>query len=72
MAALLARVSSRQRSIPLVLAGDSTRWERLATLARQSTLRPHIEPSITLDDVPEAQRAMETGHGRGKIVVRLA
>jgi NADPH:quinone reductase-like Zn-dependent oxidoreductase len=71
MAALLARVNSRQRSIPLVLAGDSARWERLATLARQGALRAHIERSITLDDVAEAQRAMETGHGRGKIVVRL-
>jgi NADPH:quinone reductase-like Zn-dependent oxidoreductase len=72
IAALLARVSSRQRAIPLVLAGDSARWERLATLARQGTLRAHIERSITLDDVADAQRAMETGHGRGKIVVRLS
>jgi hypothetical protein len=60
MAALLARVSSLQRAIPLVIAGDSARWERLATLARQGTLRAHIERSITLDDVADAQRAMET------------
>ena len=72
MAALLARVSSRQRAIPLVLAGNSARWERLATLARQGALVAHIERSITLDDVADAQRAMETGHGRGKIVVRLS
>ena len=71
-AALLARVSSRQRSIPLVLASNSARWERLATMARQGALRAHIERSITLDDIAEAQRAMETGHGRGKIVVRLS
>jgi NADPH:quinone reductase-like Zn-dependent oxidoreductase len=54
-----------------VLASDSARWERLATLARQGALRAQIERSITLDDVAEAQHAMETGHGRGKIVVRL-
>jgi len=72
MAALFARASSRQRSIPLVLASNSARWERLAALARQGALRAHIERSITLDDVAEAQRAMETGHGRGKIVVRLS
>ncbi len=71
MGALLARVSSRQRAIPLVLAGNSARWERLATLAQQGALRAHIERSIALDDVADAQRAMETGHGRGKIVVRL-
>ena len=72
MGALLARVSSRQRAIALVLASDSARWERLATLARQGMLRAHIERSITLDEVADAQRAMETGHGRGKIVVRLS
>lgn len=71
MSALLARVSSRQRAIPLVLAGNSVRWERLAALAQQGALRAHIERSIALEDVADAQRAMETGHGRGKIVVRL-
>ncbi len=72
MAALLARVSSRQRAIPLLIASDSARWERLATLARQGALLAHIERSITLDDVADAQRTMETGHGRGKIVVLLS
>jgi hypothetical protein len=27
--------------------------------------------TITLDEVAAAQRDMETGHGRGKIVVRM-
>jgi NADPH:quinone reductase-like Zn-dependent oxidoreductase len=72
VSALLARVGSRQRAIPLVLAGNSARWERLAALARRGALHAHIERSITLEDVADAQRTMETGHGRGKIVVRLA
>ena len=72
MAALFARVSSRQRAIPLVLGSDSARWERLATLARQGALLAHIERSITLEDVADAQRTMETGHGRGKIVALLS
>jgi NADPH:quinone reductase-like Zn-dependent oxidoreductase len=43
----------------------------LADLARDGTLRPHVERVIGLGEVADAQRAMETGHGRGKIVVRL-
>jgi NADPH:quinone reductase-like Zn-dependent oxidoreductase len=70
--ALLARVNSRQRAIPLMLSGNSARWERLAALAREGVLGAHIERSIALEEVADAQRAMETGHGRGKIVVRLA
>jgi len=70
--AFLARVSSRQRAIPIALAGGSALWERLAALAQEGVLRAHIERGIALDEVADAQRAMETGHGRGKIVVRLA
>jgi NADPH:quinone reductase-like Zn-dependent oxidoreductase len=68
--ALLARFSSRQRAVALVLAGGSARWERLAALAREGVLRAHVERRIALEDVAEAQRAMATGHGRGKIVVQ--
>jgi D-arabinose 1-dehydrogenase-like Zn-dependent alcohol dehydrogenase len=32
----------------------------------------HIERTISLEEVADAQRAMETGHSRGKIVVRLS
>jgi len=71
LGAFVARIGSRQRAIPIVLAGGSARWERLAALAQQGALRAHIERAITLEDVPDAQRAMETGHGRGKIAVRL-
>ena len=69
--ALLAKVGSGQRAIALVLESDFRRWERLAALARQHVLRAHVERSIALEEVADAQRAMETGHGRGKIVVRL-
>ena len=68
--ALLARLNSRQRAVPIVLAGGSTRWERLAALTQEGVLHAHIERTIALEDVADAQRAMATGHGRGKIVVR--
>jgi len=70
--ALLARVGSRQRAVPIAIASGSARWQRLAALAREGVLRPHIERAIALEDVADAQRAMATGHGRGKIVVRLS
>lgn len=43
--------------------------QRLAALAAQRAIVPHIARRISFDQVAEAQRAMETGHGRGKIVV---
>jgi NADPH:quinone reductase-like Zn-dependent oxidoreductase len=71
-AAVLARLTSRQRAIPLVMRNDVRIWQRLLQLVRQKAIKAHIERTITLEEVAEAQRAMETGHGRGKIVVRLA
>ena len=53
-----------------MLASGSARWERLAALTREGVLHAHIERTIALEDVADAQRAMATGHGRGKIVVR--
>jgi NADPH:quinone reductase-like Zn-dependent oxidoreductase len=72
LGAFVARVSSRQRAIAIVLASESARWERLAALTQEGVLHAHIERAIALEDVAAAQRAMETGHGRGKIVVRLS
>ncbi len=70
MSAVFARLTSRQRAIPLALRSGPAIWNRLAQLARDGVLRPHVERTIALEDVADAQRAMETGHGRGKIVVR--
>jgi NADPH:quinone reductase-like Zn-dependent oxidoreductase len=59
-------------------------WRRLSTLAerpnqedlgalaemlRTGAVKPHVERRFGLDELPEAVRAMETGHSRGKIVV---
>lgn len=66
----LARLTSRQRAIGVVLRNDARTWRRLAQLAADGVLHPHVERTIALEDVAEAQRAMQTRHGRGKIVVR--
>jgi NADPH:quinone reductase-like Zn-dependent oxidoreductase len=68
--ALAARFISQQRAVPFMLKAGPPMWKRLATLASDGTLKPRIERTIALEDVAEAQRTMETGHGRGKIVVR--
>ena len=70
VSAMFARFTSRQRAIPLALRSGPAIWNRLAQLARDGVLRAHVERTIALEEVADAQRAMRTGHGRGKIVVR--
>ncbi len=69
--AVLARVTSRQRAIVLTVRPGAA-LRPLAELVAAGAIRPHIERTIALEEVAEAQRAMETGHGRGKIVIRIA
>ena len=71
MSAVIARFTSRQRAVPLVLRNAPPLWHRVAQLVQSGAMRAHIERTITLDDVAEAQRVMEAGHGRGKIVVQM-
>ena len=71
LSAIVAGVTSRQRAIAFTLKNVPAVWQRLARLAGDGVLRTHIERSITLEEVADAQRTMEDGHGRGKIVVRL-
>ncbi len=69
--AVLARLGSRQRAIPVSLKNGPAIWRRLLDLVRQGVVRAHIERTIDMEEVAGAFRAMETGHGRGKLVVRL-
>jgi len=71
VSAVIARITSRQRAIPIVLRNGPRVWHRVAQLVKSGAIRPHVERTITLDEVAAAQRDMETGHGRGKIVVRM-
>ena len=69
--AVLARLGSRQRAIPMALRNGPRIWQRLLDLVRRQVLRAHIEEEIGLEAVADALRSMQTGHGRGKRVVRL-
>lgn len=68
---LLGRLTSRQRAVAFRLATGAGQWQRLAALAAAGVLVPHVERAIALAEVPAALGAMESGHGRGKTVVRL-
>lgn len=66
---IVARWFGGTRASNVNLRMNAAALQRLADLARQAVLRPHIERRIGLEDVAEAQAAMQRGHGRGKIVV---
>ena len=68
---IFARFTSTQRAMMIAYRNSPAMWRRLMQLLHEGAIRPHIERVITLDEVAAAQRDMETGHGRGKIVVRL-
>jgi NADPH:quinone reductase-like Zn-dependent oxidoreductase len=65
---LAARLAG-QRVFALALKGGAEAWRRLARLADERALVPHVRETIGLGDVADAQRRLERGHGRGKIVV---
>jgi NADPH:quinone reductase-like Zn-dependent oxidoreductase len=70
ISAVFARLTSRQRAVAVSLRNAPAMWRRLAALAEAGVLRPQITWTIALEEVAEAQRAMASGHGRGKVVVR--
>ncbi|HVO86960.1 MAG TPA: NAD(P)-dependent alcohol dehydrogenase [Casimicrobiaceae bacterium] len=69
--AVLAQLTSRQRAIVLAVRNRADMWQRVLQLVLQGAVRPHVERTIALEDVADAQRQLETGHGRGKIVARI-
>jgi NADPH:quinone reductase-like Zn-dependent oxidoreductase len=69
VAGIVARLTSRQRAIAIVLRPGARLFERLAALVQLGAVRPHIERTVGLADVAGAMQAMESGHGTGKIVV---
>ena len=70
-AALWARLSSRQRCVPFFLKKDRVLLHALGLLAQEGVLRPHVDRTVGLDGVAEAQRAMAAGQVHGKVCVRI-
>ena len=71
-AALVARLTSRQRCVPFLLKTDAALLERLARLAAERVIVPHIHEVIDLAAVASAQRLMQEGKVHGKVCVRVA
>lgn len=71
-ASILTRITSKRRAIAIVLRNGPAMWSRLLAMLQAGTLRVHVERVVALEEVAAAQQAMESGHGRGKVVARLA
>lgn len=71
-AALAARATSRQRCVPFMLKTDAALLARLARLAAEHIIVPHIQEIVDLTQVASAQRRMQEGKVHGKVCVRVA
>lgn len=67
-----ARFGGNQRAVALALRGGAQAWRRLAGLAEAGAFVPHVRATVGLAEVADAQRQIERGHGRGKVVVEPA
>lgn len=70
-AALVARATSRQRCVPFLLKTDAALLARLAQLAAERVIVPHIQEIVDLNQVAAAQRRMRQGRVHGKVCVRV-
>ena len=70
-AALVARATSRQRCVPFLLKTDAALLARLAKLAAERVIVPHIQEIVDLTQVASAQRRMKQGEVHGKVCVRV-
>jgi NADPH:quinone reductase-like Zn-dependent oxidoreductase len=69
MAAVLAPTLTGTRAQTFLLKTGGASCRRLAELLARDVLKPHIAHHVSLEQVADAQRRMESGHGRGKTVV---
>lgn len=70
-AALVARATSRQRCVPFLLKTDAALLQRLAKLAAERVIVPHIQEIVDLTQVASALRRMQQGKVHGKVCVRV-
>jgi NADPH:quinone reductase-like Zn-dependent oxidoreductase len=68
-AGILAPMLTGTRAHTVLLKTGGASCRRLAEMLAKNVLKPHIAHRVSLEQVADAQRRMETGHGRGKTVV---
>lgn len=71
VAAIAARLGSRQRCVPFLLKTSCELLCRVARLAADGVIVPHIHEIVDLAQVAAAQRRMEEGRVHGKVCVRV-
>jgi NADPH:quinone reductase-like Zn-dependent oxidoreductase len=61
-----------QRLVPFIARRSTPDLELLAGLIEAGTVRPVIDRTYPLHEVPDAIRYLEEGHARGKVVISVA
>src|SRR5690606_34834784 len=56
----------------ILITPDAGRLEAMGRLIDQGRLRPLVDRVLPLEEVQEAHRRLDTGHGRGKVVLQVA
>jgi NADPH2:quinone reductase len=54
------------------LTRERARLDELTRLLDRGLLKPRVEKVLPLAQAAEAHRRLDSGHGRGKIVLRVA
>lgn len=56
----------------IMLTRERQRLEELRTVIEQGKVRPLVEAVLPLEDVAKAHQRLDSGHGRGKIVLHVS
>jgi NADPH:quinone reductase-like Zn-dependent oxidoreductase len=64
-------VGEKRRAASVSVRADGSDLEILARWADQGRLRPHVDHVFSLDEIRAAHEASESGHVRGKVVIRI-
>ncbi len=55
----------------ILVRPEQTRLEALNILVSTGALRPIVDQVLPLEDVAQAHRRLESGHGQGKVVLSV-
>ena len=56
----------------VLLARERARLDEIARLIERGQIRPLVDEVLALDEVGKAHERLESGHGRGKVVLRMS
>ena len=71
MQALVVSPFVSQRLRPVLAAANTQDLEFLKQLIETGKVRPVVDRTFSLSEVPDAIRYLNTGHARGKIVISV-